>query len=285
MTVSFLRQLGWEVRRLWRRPRTYLGFGAALVFQLLIFTLLELPAVRGQFLAGAERVHQSLGAGEPFSSLSNAVRVTGQTMLFIGTVALALVASDLVAKEAEDGTLRMAFCRPVSRTSVWLQKLLTGALYTLALTAFVGTTAVVLAVLFEGPGKLVVVSVRESILGVHEFGPGLARYAAALALLAVSVLTVTLLAFTVACFPVKAATAASVAIIVLLADWTIQTLPPFAPISPYTLTTRLASWRQVFNDVIPWLRLQRNYGDLAIVDGLLLVTAWWAFQRRPLAPR
>jgi ABC-type transport system involved in multi-copper enzyme maturation permease subunit len=285
VTSAFSRQLRWELRRLWRRPRTYLGFVAGLLFQVLLFVLLQLPAVRRPFLQGAADIHQYLAAGEPLSSLSNAVRVAGQTMLFIGTVALALVASEAVAKEVEDGTLRMVFCRPVSRTSVFLQKLVLCIVYTVCLTLFLGATAVMLAVAFEGPGKLVVVSVRESILGVHEFWPGLARYAIAIVLLAASILTVTLVAFTVSCFPVKAATAAAVALIVLLGDWMIHAHPMMAPVSPYTLTTRIASWRQVFNDTIPWLRLERNYSELALLDALLIVTAWWAFQRRPLTPR
>lgn len=285
MTAPFVRQLRWELRRLWRRPRTWLGFGGTLAFQLLMYALLALPSVRDGFLQGARSVHQFLDVGEPFSALSNGVRVAGQSMLFVGTVALALVASEMVAKEAEDGTLRATFCRPVSRTSVFFQKLLACTVYTVALTLFVGTAAMLLALALEPTGKLVVVSVRESILGVHELGPGLARYAAAISLLAASVLTVTLFAFALSCFPMRAATAATVAMMVLLGDWVINSHPMLAPISPYTLMTRLASWRQVFNETIPWPRLERNYGELALLDLALVVTAWCAFLRRPLTPR
>ena len=54
-------------------------------------------------------------------------------MLFVGAIAIVTVAADLVAREAEDGTLRMTFCRPVSRTSVLAQKLLACLSYTVAL--------------------------------------------------------------------------------------------------------------------------------------------------------
>jgi len=284
--AAFLRQLRWELRRLWRRPRTYVGFVAALLFEVLLYATLGLPVVRAQFLRGAATLHEHLKLGEPFSALSNAVRVTGQTIVFIGGVSLALVAGDLVARDVEDGTLRMVFCRPVSRTSVFFQKLVACAVYSVTLTSFVGVSALLLALVFEGTsGGLVVVSFRESILGAHEFGAGIERYVASVPLLAASILTVPLLAFTLSCFPMKAATAASVAVLVLLGDWTIQSFPAFAPLSPYTLTTRIVSWRQMFNDAIPWLRLQRNYSELAAVDLLLVVVGWLAFCRRPLTSR
>jgi ABC-2 type transport system permease protein len=285
VTPAFRRQLRWELRKLWRRPRSYVGFAAALVFQAAIFGLFQLGPVRERVLKTVWRLYQRFGVDDVFSALSSAVEVTGQTMMFVGAVSLALVGSDVVAKEAEDGTLRMVFCRPVTRTSVLLQKLIACALYTVALCAFVAASAFLIGLVIEGPGPLVILTVRESLFGVHEFGPGLARYALAIPLLAAGFFTVALLAFTLACLPVKPATAAVVAIIVVLADWAVQMHPTFAPVAPYTLMTRISSWRQVFNDTIPWLRLERNYSELFLVDVTLLAVAWWAFLRRRLTPR
>lgn len=285
MTAAFRRQLGWELTKLWRRPRTYVGFAGALVFQAIVFGLLQLAPVRERMLRTIWRLYQQYGIDQVFSALGTAVEVTGQAMVCVGAIALALVGSDLVAKEAEDGTLRMAFCRPVTRTSVFFQKLVVCLVYTAALSAFVALCALLLGLVLEGPGPLVVLTVRESLFGIHEFGPGVTRYLMAIPLIAAGFFTVALLAFTLACFPIKPATAAIVAIIFLLADWAIQMHPTFAPVAPYTLMTRMATWRQVFNDVIPWLRIERNYSVLALVDVGLLAVAWSAFQRRRLTPR
>jgi hypothetical protein len=65
----------------------------------------------------------------------------------------------------------------------------------------------------------------------------------------------------------------------------VHTHSALASISPYTLTTRIVSWRQVFNQEIPWLRLERNYGELALLDVALVVIAWLAFRRRALMLR
>jgi len=285
MIRPFVRQLRWELRKLWRRPRTYVGFAVAVGFELVMMALLRLPMVQDPFLRRVWRLHQQLGVRAPFSALSNAVEVAGQTMLFVGVVAIATVAADSVAREVEDGTLRMAFCRPVSRTSVLAQKVLACVSFALALTAFVAVTALAIGLLFEPPGQLVVVSARESVLGVYELGPGLARYAMAIPLLAVSMSSIALVGLALSCFRIRATTAAMVTIMVLFADWVVHTHSALAPVSPYTLTTRLVSWRQVFNQELPLLRLERNYGELALLDVALLLVAWLAFRRRTLTPR
>ncbi len=93
---------------------------------------------------------------------------------------------------------------------------------------------------FEGPGKLVVVSVRESILGVHEFGPGLERYAAAMVLLARRASSPSRSSPSrCRAFRSRPRPRRAVTMIVLLGDWVIQAHPMFAPVSPYTLMTRL----------------------------------------------
>jgi ABC-2 type transport system permease protein len=280
--TAFLRQLRWELRTLWRRPRTYAGFAAALGFEVVLLALLELPSVRDAYLRRIWRLHETLGIRDPFSALGNTVEVTGQTMVFVGGIAIATVAADLIAREADDGLLRMTFCRPVSRSSVLAQKLVAGLSYVWALAAFVATSSLALALAFEPVGQLVLVSPRDGILGVHEVGAGLARWAGSLPLLAGGMCTVACLAFAVSCLRVRAATATMIVVVILLGDWIVHTHPALAPVSPYTLTTRLASWRLVFHQEIPWARLERNYGQLVGVDLGLLAIAWLAFRRRAL---
>ena len=56
------------------------------------------------------------------------------TTFLLGALYLALVAGDVVAKEVEDGTLRMILCRPISRLRVGFLKYSACVLYTFALT-------------------------------------------------------------------------------------------------------------------------------------------------------
>jgi ABC-2 type transport system permease protein len=278
---SFLAQLGWELRKLWRRRRSHLGFVAAFVCEAALTLLFTVPSVREHM--GTYVWHNTtLSVADAFSGWTSAVHVTGETVLLIGSLFLALVAGDILAKEVEEGTLRMVLSRPVSRTRILVQKLLACVRYTTALMTFIGVSALVLGLVVHGRGALAIMVAPEGIFGVLDPRVAIPRYALALVLLTVSGLTITLLAFAASCFDVKPAVATALALVLLLADDLVRMQPAFVTLRPYCLTTRLMSWRQVFNDEIPWLRIQRNYGVLLWIDLALIVTAWWAFRRREL---
>ena len=277
---AFRRQLRWELRKLWRRPRTYAGFVATFLFELTLMLFWRLPAVREGY--GRELFHLDVDVDRALTGLTTAVHVTAECMALIGALFLGLVASDMLAREVEDGTLRMALARPVGRTSLLAQKLVASAVYTVALTAFVGLSTLALGLVLEGPGKLVVFSVREGVVAVLGFGLGLERYALAVPMLAAAMFTVTLLAIAVSCFPMKSGTAIVVAGSILLADHLIRLEPALGSIAPYTLTTRLLTWRQMFGHPINWGRIERNYRDLLMLDLVLIAISWWAFTRREI---
>jgi len=280
MSRAFLDQLGWELRKLWTRPRTYLGFAAAFAFELLLSLLLRVPAVREVVARELWKAH--LRVDQVFSGLTSAVHLTSESMAMIGSMFIGLIASDVVAREIEDGTLRTLLCRPVGRGPVFLQKLTVCAAYTMALALFTGASALVLGLAFEGRGPLIIVSFPESILTVLGFEHALVRYAAALVMLGGSMCTVALMGVALSCLGLRPGAVIVVGGSILIADHLIRIQPGFAAISPYTLATRLMSWRQVFNRDIPWPRLERNYGELLVLDLLLVAAAWWAFRRRDL---
>jgi ABC-2 type transport system permease protein len=280
MSRAFVAQLGWELRKLCSRPRTYLAFAATFTFELVLSLLLRAPAVREVMTRELWKTH--LRVDQVFSGLTSAVHLASESMAIIGALFLGLVTSDVVSKEIEDGTLRTLLCRPVGRGAVFVQKLTVCAAYTMALALFVGASALVLGLAFEGRGPLVIVSFSESILTALDFPHGLARYAIAIPMLGGSMLTVALMGFALSCFGLPPGAVIVVGGAVLIADHLVRIQPGFAAISPYTLTTRLMSWRQMFNREIPWPRLERNYGELLALDVVLIVTAWWTFRRRDL---
>lgn len=279
---SFLRQLGWELRRLAARPRSYLGFGACLALAIGLVALYRTTSLDEIIDQTVWRVPPELEDG--LSGLTVATHVVGQTMALAAALFLALVGGDIVANESEERTLHMIFARPVTREAVLLQKLLACALYTTALALFVGATALGLGLLAYGPGALVVVSAREGIVGVHPFATGLHRYALAILLLAPCHFTITLLAFALSCWRVKPGAATVGALAILVADELVRIQPGLAAIAPYTLATRIRTWRHVFAYDVPWLRIERNLTDLLLIDLVLIALAWWTFRRRELAP-
>ena len=86
---------------------------------------------------------------------------------------LALVAGDMVSKEVEDGTMRMMLCRPVSRWRLGVLKYLACVVYTFALTAFYGLSALAAGTLYQGTGGLFAAWPPVHLFALYEPGPGL----------------------------------------------------------------------------------------------------------------
>src|SRR5438067_1991897 len=75
---------------------------------------------------------------------SRSVMLAPQILLLMPLYA-ALVGGDLVAKEAEDGTLRMILSRPISRFRLLFVKWLAGVVFSIVLVTVLGAMALAFA--------------------------------------------------------------------------------------------------------------------------------------------
>src|SRR5262249_27381298 len=157
------------------------GFAVTFVFEAALAVVYHATPLGDAIAHAYWRVPPEL-TGPP-SGLTAGAHIAAETMAIITPLFLALVAGDIIANESEERTLHMIFSRSVTREAVLAQKMLTCALYTLVLSVFVGVTSLALALLLDGPGRLVLISARESLIGIHAFMPGLERYALAIAML------------------------------------------------------------------------------------------------------
>src|SRR5580700_7709677 len=113
-----------ELWKLFGKKRTYIGFGAFVASQsvmLLMFRFTKWERQMEAVLAGNGYLAEGY-----VSALSVAFLMLIPQILLLMPLYAALVGGDLVAKEAEDGTLRMILCRPVSRFRLLLAKWLAG---------------------------------------------------------------------------------------------------------------------------------------------------------------
>src|SRR5262247_2585846 len=122
-----LRHLRNELWKLFGKKRTYIGFGAFLLAQTAMLLVFQLGPVQRNM----ERVLAGNGylAEEYISALTVAVVMLVPQIIIVMPLYAALVGGDMVAKEAEDGTLRMILSRPISRFRLLLVKWLAGAVF------------------------------------------------------------------------------------------------------------------------------------------------------------
>lgn len=274
---SFFTQLKWEFVRLVNRPRTWFAFGLSLAFELCLSVLLKVPGVRAAIARDIWKMHEQWN--DIFSGLTTAAHILGESFTIIGALGVTLVVAEIVAGENEAGTLRMILNRPVGRGRLFAIKLIVSCVYTVSLVVFIAVTTLLIGLIFEGPGNLVMLAPHEGIMGAFHFHEGMQRYALAVPLIWFSALSGMLWPFFFSCTGMKPVTAAVLALTLLAADDILRTTPQTAVISPHCVTTRMLSWRQVFNDDIPWPRIQRNYTQLAEIDVVMLAGAIVAFRR------
>lgn len=271
-------QFGGELRKLFARKRTYIGFGAFLAIEMMLLALLRLDRVQTSVAKMIER--SGYDAETYLSGLTLGLMILIWTIVLLGSLYLALISGDLVSKEVEDGTMRMILCRPVSRLSLLSQKVLAAFVYTTVLVLFISGTALAAGLIDRGTGGLFVFAPLERVFALYEFGDGLGRYALAQPFIILSLFTIAVLGFFFSCLPMKPAAATIVTLSLLLIDSILKNIPYFDTIQDWFLTAKMATWVGIFQPRIPWDTMIENYAVLLAIDATLLVLGWAVFERR-----
>ncbi len=277
MSLFFL-QLRGELRKLFARKRTFIGFGAFLGFEIIVFFLLRLPQVQAWISKLIEKSGYDPAAY--MSGLTFGLLIVVWTVFLLEGLFLALIAGDVVSKEVEDGTLRMMLCRPISRGRILVLKIIVCCVYTFALTTFVMVTALGVGFLNGGFGGLFVFDPLNQLFVFHDFWSGLIRYLIAIPLLSLSLCTITALAACLSCFNMKPAAATIISLAILFADTILKNVPYFESIRQWFLTAKIMAWIQIFQYRVPWEAMVEEYAWLMAINTTLLIIAWYVFSRR-----
>lgn len=274
----FAVQLTNELHKLFARPRSYLGLAAIPIVECALLFVLHRPQSLNYFRRLIEQ--HGLSFDQYFSGLTLGVELVIWTSSALGALSLALIASDVMSKEVQEGTLQMTLCRPVSRARIVTVKYAACIIYTFALTFFVAGTSLMAGLLDRGMGGLFVWSPAEELFAAHEAGAGLTRFAAAMPGLALSLTSVTSLGFLFSCMRLKPATVTISTLSIVLVDSAARHVPYFESLRPWFLASHLAAWQQIFALTIPWKRLGFDYACLLAVDAICLSVALAIFERR-----
>jgi ABC-2 type transport system permease protein len=274
----FFLQLRGELLKLFARKRTYLGFGVFLGMEMLILMFFQLPLGQRALQRGIERIGGMFE--QYFSGLTLAMIMLGFTILLLGALFLCLVGGDIVAKEVEDGTLRMTLCRPISRLRVLAIKYCTCVFYTVTLVFFIGISALVAATLVRGNGGLFLFHPEYKLVILYDFRPGLWRYLGALPCMALSLVTITTFSFQLSCWNIKPAAATISAICLFFVDYILHLMPWFEDYHPWMMTTHMSTWLNCFRPHIPWETMIEDYALLFGLNATFLIIGALVFSSR-----
>jgi ABC-2 type transport system permease protein len=135
----FYHHLRNELWKLFGKKRTYIGFGMFLIAQnamLVAFRYSHWQTQMKGLLEGNGYLAQ-----EYVSALTVSLIMLIPQILLLMPLYVSLVGGDLVAKEVEDGTLRMILSRPISRFRLLLVKWVAGGIFSALLVLVLGGTA------------------------------------------------------------------------------------------------------------------------------------------------
>src|SRR5690242_1811071 len=144
-----------ELFKIFKKPRTYIAFGAIAVIVLLIQLAL--------YAQGTEYLNFMLQSFEQTFQISGVILngyfvcfVILQTLLVHVPLLIALVAGDMIAGEANMGTLRLLLTKPVSRTNLMISKFFAASIYTILLLSFMAALGLFGSIAIFGTSDLMV---------------------------------------------------------------------------------------------------------------------------------
>lgn len=239
--------LQFELFKIFKKPRTYIAFGAIAAIILLIQVAL--------LVNGKEYVKFMLSNLDdtldiPYDQINNGywIGFSILNLLLIHVpILVALVTGDIIAGEANMGTLRLIVSKPISRIKIVLTKFLACIIYTIILLAWMAFLSVVVSILLFGTNDLIV-SKEFEVLQIEKTDV-LWRYAAAFAFASIALIVVAALSFMLSVFSENSIgpIVATVSIIIVFTIMSEMQIPIYDnTVKPYLFTTHMLGWKGFF---------------------------------------
>jgi ABC-2 type transport system permease protein len=234
-----------ELFKIFKRPRTYIAFGAIAAIVLLIQLALYLDGKTyiGFMLQSIERFNVE---GKILNGYFVCYFIL-QTLLIHVPLLIALIGGDMIAGEANMGTLRLLISKPISRSSLLISKFLASTVYTLLLLMWMAFLSLLVSLLIFGTGDLMVF--QSAVIIQIPSADVFWRYWAAFAFAAVAMTTVSALSFFLSLFAENSIgpIVAAMSIIIVFTILTTMDLPLFVSMKPFLFTSHMLGWKGFFD--------------------------------------
>jgi ABC-2 type transport system permease protein len=264
-----------ELRKLFRRPRTWVTIGMLNLLPLIVAVLLVVTHLAPRPGQGPLFLSTVLTNGTLFPLAALAIVLP----LFL-PIAVAVVAADSVAGEAQTGTLRYLLARPAGRSRLLVAKLVAVLVFVLVTVVVVALVGYVIGTtMFDTqpltqPGSLGGTSVSGTSLTPQDL---VLRTLLAIGYVIVSMFGVAAFALCFSTFTESPLGATLGALAVLVASSLLFTLDAASPIAPYLPTRYWLAFVDFFRDPILWRDILRGLALQGVYVGLLLAVSWANF--------
>jgi len=278
-----------ELFKIFKRPRTYIAFVAITAIVVLIQLALYLDGKTyvGFMLQSIERFNVE---GKILNGYFVCYFIL-QTLLIHVPLLIALVGGDMIAGEANMGTLRLLISKPISRSSLLISKFLASTVYTLLLLVWMAILSLVVSILVFGRGDLMVFQ-SQVIIQIPQ-SDVFWRYLAAFGFAAIAMTTVAALSFFLSLFAENSIgpIVAAMSIVIVCTILTTMDLPLFLSMKPYLFTSHMLGWKGFFyvksvdgetvkGSVSNAGAIIKSASVLVIYTGIFLTIAILAFRRK-----
>lgn len=243
----FLEVLRIELYKIFKRPRTFISFGAIALIVLLVQFALK---VNGKDFVQLYTDSQADTFDIPYEKIQNGyfVCVAVLHMILIHVPLLvALIAGDMISGEASLGTLRLLAGKPVTRTQLLLAKFSASTVYVFLLLIWMALFALLGSMLLFGKEDLVVF--KENDLHIIQQADVLWRFFAAFVYAALALTTIAAMALMFSVFSENSLGPIVATVCVVIVFTIIQQLkvPVFEDtINPWSFTTHMLGWKGFF---------------------------------------
>jgi len=236
-----------ELLKIFRKPRTYISFGAIAAMVLIIQIALKFDGQSYiEFIVGD--LKESLEI--PYDHILNGYFVCFvilNLLLIHIPLLIALVAGDSVAGEANLGTLRLLVSKPVSRQKLLLAKFGATTVYTALLLLWMAVLALGLSLAVFGANDILIM--RADGLEIVRSSDVLWRYLAAFAYAALALTTVAALAFLLSVFADNSIgpIVATISIVIVFTILSEMQIPLYdRTVKPFLFTSHMLAWKGFF---------------------------------------
>ncbi len=250
-----------ELYKIYKRPRTYIAFGA--IAALIVVIQLGLK-IDGESYSGflMKDINDTLSIEGKILNGYLICYILLQLLLVHVPLLVALIAADMISGEANLGTLRLIFTTPYSRTQWVMAKFVAASTYTILLLIWLAFLALFVSIWIFGTDDLFLMKSNYVVLITE--GDVMWRYVGAFVFAAFALMTVTSLGFLMSSLANNSIgpIVGTMSAIVFLTILSTLNIPLFSLIKPYLFTTHMNNWKEFFD-------LQVNADNEAIKGSIL----------------